>query len=293
MDRVRSAVARVARRPLRALVSPIMRRLHPRVVEWVNELTGPRLGAAEQAIGALRGDVEGMERYVPALLGAIASANRSIRRDQRDDIELARLLTEVLSAGVGHGVGADHRGLGSLETSVAAKILRPERLAAATQTRLSIGAEPADASYLCVDSIEGPRTDIVADPAALPFDPGTVSEIRAPHVLERFSMAEVREVLLPHWVALLQDSGILAVVVCDMDKLARDYVSGAIGLDELQLGGLGAEHLGLGPRRSAFSAASIVDLLRRSGLEELSVTADPLRGDLAIEVSGSKVDGGH
>jgi len=59
----------------------------------------------------------------------------------------------------------------------------------------------------------------------LPFDDGSVEEIRASHVLEHFSHAEVPQVLAD-WFRVLTPGGRMRVAVPDFGKIATNYVMG-------------------------------------------------------------------
>jgi hypothetical protein len=280
---------RLARALLRPFLRPIILRLHTRVVFWAHETTDERFVNLEAQLGALGADVEGMERYVPALLNAIANQNAMRRAETRSDEELTRLVSSVLEQlGALRDEVRTTRQAG-LDGGFEPKVLRPDALAAAgADLRIVLGpSEPgADHRYLRVDTTATETTDVLAGPGNLPFDPGSVAEIRAAGLLERFSIAQVTETLLPHWVRVLAPGGSLVVSVSDIEAVVRAYVAGTASFDALRevTFGDGTDE----GRRTMFDGASLVGLLRGAGLTDVVIRRDPAASRPEIEAVGTK-----
>lgn len=68
-------------------------------------------------------------------------------------------------------------------------------------------------------NLDGNKGDSIAP---LLFDAGTVSEIRASHILEHFGHSESIEVLAD-WIGRLKLGGVLKIAVPDFDDLIRRY----------------------------------------------------------------------
>lgn len=91
--------------------------------------------------------------------------------------------------------------------------------------------------YINVDSApsrKGFVPDVLADLRELPFDPGTVSEILAIHVIEHFYAWETSE-LVRHWMELLLPGGSLILECPNLLTAAKSLVSDeslAINLSE-------------------------------------------------------------
>lgn len=278
---------RAVLRPVRPLARPFMRRLHARVVIWVHQTTDLRFEHLEQRIGGVQASVAGLERYVPALLNAIASENAANRANVRTEAELSRLVSSVLDEFQrvrNELIGAR---LDELDPVFEAKVLRPDALER-ERISLHLGSGAPEPGYLRVDTQPFDGTDVLAHPAGLPFESDSVAEIRAVHLLDRFSLEETRGTLLPHWVRLLEPCGSITVVVPDAEALVRAYVAGGLSFDELRDATFGRSTADPGARFTMFSRASLVDLLSESGLEDIELRADPTGSTSDLVVVGRK-----
>jgi hypothetical protein len=131
--------------------------------------------------------------------------------------------------------------------------------------------EPAMSHYEMLDRThpawEGGRWDY----ANLPVEPADAAELVADHVLDRLGPKEARDAL-QHWVTRLARGGIIRVVATDFDTVARAYLKGDLGLD--QLNGI------LGP--SQHSVQALADVLRSGGL---FIVAARTEGTAAVVVA--------
>jgi len=90
--------------------------------------------------------------------------------------------------------------------------------------RLNMGCGPFPMQgFTNIDQFEAVNPDLVCDVTALPYEPGTVSEIYAGHILEHFRFDEGKKVLR-YWLTLLKPGGLISVVVPDYDFLVKEYV---------------------------------------------------------------------
>lgn len=90
--------------------------------------------------------------------------------------------------------------------------------------RLNMGSGPFPMEgFINIDQYKHVNPDICCDVCAVPFDPGTVSEIYAGHILEHFRFDEGQKVLR-YWLILLKPGGIISVSVPDYDFLVKEYV---------------------------------------------------------------------
>jgi hypothetical protein len=276
------------KRLARALLGPLIRPVRARIVFWANQGSDRRFENVETLVGSLREDVDGIERYVPALLNAIATQNAQSRANVRSEAELASLVHSVLARfqTLHDDLVAARRD--RLDTAFEPKILRPERLETAEgEIRVLIGPGSAesDPGYVHVDASPLETTDVLASPDNLPFDPGSVAEVRAAN-LERFTISELAGTLLPHWVNLLAPGGSLVVKAPDADALVRDYVGGAVSFEELRdatFGGGAAER-----PLAMFDRASLTRLLTEAGLDDVVLRSDPTASRREIEAAGRK-----
>jgi hypothetical protein len=283
---------KLARAVLKTLARPFTCRVHARVVLWTRATTDPAFEQLQGQVTATRADVDGLIRYMPAVLNAIAAQNAMNRANVRTEEELARLVQSVLERfqTVRNELLYGRDGT-RLDGVFEPKILHPDRVEAARQDlRLNLGCgQVARSGYVNVDSQPFEATDVLADPRDLPFDPRSVSEIRADRLLERFTLNEVQGALLPHWVTLLRPGGSLVVTAADADAMVRGYVSGRLSFDELRDATFGEAGDGGDIRYTMFSPASLIELLTGAGLDDVvRRNADPVTPTGEIEVAGRR-----
>lgn len=277
------------KRLLKRLARPFLRPLHGRVVGWTHEVSDPRFEVLEAQSVSLEREVAGLKRYVPAVLNAISTQNAMNRANVRTEKELGDLVSSVL--GEFHRLRGEVLGALGADTEQAAlaKVLRPDRLEAAVaagNVRLDLESGGRLPDHLRVAAAASELTDVVADPRSLPFDEGTVVEIRGAHLLERYPSSELEEALLPHFLRVLAPGGSVVDVFIDYDALVRRYVGGDLSLDELRSAILGEEGA---PRRNLFTPASLDALLLGAGFAEVEFRdRDPQTPSGELEVVAKK-----
>ncbi|MGH9006573.1 MAG: hypothetical protein ACRDV6_02490 [Acidimicrobiales bacterium] len=285
MKRVVRALVQPSRRLARPAVGPLKRR----IVFWANEGADARFEHVERLLGETRADVEGLERYVPAILNSIAAQNATNRANVRSQEELAHLVTAVLERFQMVRNELLRQGGDGFGALFEPKVVRPDRLPPPGSIRLALGdALVGSPDHLRVDAQALEGTDVLAHPTNLPFDPASVAEIRATHVLERYTPREARLALLPHWTSLLEPGGTLAVVVWDSERTVRDYISGSLSFDDLRDATFGRGDDDAAVRFTMFDRRSVVRLLSEAGLEDVSVRTDPTGTSRDLEVAGRK-----
>lgn len=137
--------------------------------------------------------------------------------------------------------------------------------------RLALVGKGKD-TVVTVEQANGARTQLAAAIDRLPAQPASVAEIVADSVLERFTLAEVRERLIPHWVSLLLDGGRLALTAIDLELATARFQAGELdqeGYLRLLYGsGEGAAH------RCIFTPTALQQLLEAAGLRGCTVRQD-------------------
>lgn len=112
----------------------------------------------------------------------------------------------------------------------------------------------------------------------LPFDEGSISEIRASHVLEHFAHGEIAAVLAD-WVRALKPGGHLRIAVPDFGKIAERYVAGEV---QNTLGYvMGGQIDGADFHKVIFDRDSLRGALAEAGLVLLREWASELDDDCA------------
>lgn len=85
-----------------------------------------------------------------------------------------------------------------------------------------------------VDQRELPGVDVVADADALPFEPGSLDEIRSSHMLEHFPEQALVRGLLPYWRGLLKPGGRFQAVVPDGETMLAEHAAGRYPFSDLR-----------------------------------------------------------
>lgn len=123
--------------------------------------------------------------------------------------------------------------------------------------------------FVNIDKSDLVKCDLKRDILDLPYDPGTVDEIYAGHILEHFTFIDGMKALY-YWYSLLKKGGVISVVVPDYLHLAKAYVANptAEGLKEfndLYIYSEGQES----PHRYAYDENLLVKVLTDAGFRDL------------------------
>jgi hypothetical protein len=146
-------------------------------------------------------------------------------------------------------------------------------------SRLFLGQTPVPRpGYLQVAPLDA-EADVCAPLDAIPARAGTIAEVVAANVLEDYSVAEVRHVLLPHWASLLRPGGWLTLIADDFGAAADRLCDGQIDADTF------AEALfgdGGRARRSAFTPETLQRIAEEAGLVNVRVSERAQRPDTGV-----------
>jgi len=270
---MRSFARKVLRPFLRVLLRvarPVTAKIRTRIFFWARQATDIRFENLERQMAVANTDIDGLERYMPAVLNAIASQNAMNRANVRSEEEIAHLVRSVFERfDAALREVAAPREETHLDAFVEPKVLHPERVNTAGELRLNLGCgRDALPGYVNIDSQAFDEVDVLADPRNLPFDQRSVAEIRSVHVLQRFSASELKEVVLPHWVSLLEPGGSIVAVVPDVDSMIKSYVAGELEFEALRDRTFGETH---DPPMTMFSRDTLSTLFADAGLEGVSV----------------------
>lgn len=116
----------------------------------------------------------------------------------------------------------------------------------------------------------------------LDYPDGSVSEIRASHVLEHFSHRDIADVVAD-WARALQPGGLLKIAVPDFEKIAQRYLSGAnIPTEAFVMGG----HVDENDRHGAlFDFSQLCDILKAAGLIGISRWRSEIQDCASLPIS--------
>ena len=204
------------------------------------------------------------------------SALEGLREEVRDDLEYqeSRLRNAVL------------RGNRRVERMSAGSTMNGLRVADATLAfdipegaRLFLGDTPVPRpGYLRV-APHDTEADVSAPLDAIPARAGSVAEVVAANVLEDYSAAEVRTILLPHWAALLRPGGWLTVIADDLGASADRLRDGQIDTESFALALFGD---GSRARRSAFTPEALRRLAEEAGLVDVRISQRAQRPEAGV-----------
>jgi hypothetical protein len=218
--------------------------------------------------------------------------DESVRQEMRPHIgTIAYLLqrVETIRAEMMHEFryGAAKSGEGE---EIETKIVNAEKLHTA-ELRINFGAgHIALDGFVNVDMRELPGIDVVAPVQALPFEPGSLTEIFSSHTIEHFPELELRRKLLPYWVGLLKAGGTFRAVVPDLEAMSREYAAGKISFEEFRAVVYGGQEYEGDFHFTGFTPDSLGALLTEAGLDKPTVIAKgrPNGDCLEFEISASK-----
>ncbi len=294
------------------LAMPFTRRVYGRIdfrADQLHEEIRGLPGVVDQRTAALEADIEALNRYLPTVVNTIASQNAASRETERQLRALGTRL-DAMEIGVKGHAGTIVEILDRIEF-VRREVLLEQRYAAPAPTttteadrtlisrvtnpekvrrmqgnlRLNVGAgHIVRDAYLNVDSRELPGIDIVADVRELPFGEGEVMEIYSAHVLEHLPVEELRRVVLPRWVSLLEDGGKLVSVVPDVETMVSERAAGRMPFgDFIEVMYGGQEYEG-DFHFSGFSKETLTRLLEDAGLEDVKVIEEGRRNGACYEM---------
>jgi predicted SAM-dependent methyltransferase len=283
------------------LALPFTRRVYGRIdarAEQLQQEIQVLPAVVDQRTAALEADIEVLQRYLPTVANTIASQNAASRATERRlralenavgdtgaRIEFVRreiLLEQRYAAASPSPLPAPT----DAGQTVSTRVINEEKVRRMRgNLRLNVGAgHIVRPGYLNVDTRELPGIDIVADVRELPFDEAGVAEIYSSHVLEHFPVEELRRVVLPRWVSLLQDGGKLVAVVPDVETMIAERAAGRMSFEDFVLVMYGGQEYEGDFHFSGFSKEILTHLLEETGLEDVKVIEEGRRNDICYEM---------
>ena len=245
------------RRPALLLLRPVLRR-----IDQVNELAEE----VHNHLPIVESVIESQNAELRTRARAEAAVRAELERLKSDISQLQRQLEELRSASRGPvaGPGADP----ATELIVARRFgsngadLRLEFASGRQGTSDRVG----------VDLGRWRGADAAAHLRELPLAERSAVELRADRVLECFSTAELRSVVIPLWLSLLRAGGQLVVVAVDADANLADYHAGRLTMEQLASASLGAAGAGP-PRRAMLGEDFLTRLLADAGFESVETVS--------------------
>lgn len=154
--------------------------------------------------------------------------------------------------------------------AVEAKILDPKKVTE-RPLRLNVGCGhiPLE-NFVNVDARELPGVDVVAEARRLPFDPGTVDEVRSTHLIEHFTPTDLKSVLL-HWFQVLRPGGILSGVLPDAECMIRAFASGIFSWTNLKEVTFGGQEYAGDYHFAMYSHDDLISTLSNAGFTQIEL----------------------
>lgn len=153
------------------------------------------------------------------------------------------------------------------------------------ELRVNVGCgEKPLPGYVNVDQRALPGVDVVADAGNLPFDPGSVSELAAFHLVEHFREHHAATVLLPHWRSRLRPDGLLRLVTPNWSVLLEQLRTGERTFAEFKAVTYGLQEYSGDDHFALYTPETLTDLLERAGFERIAILAERRQNGMSPEL---------
>ncbi|MGV6809882.1 MAG: class I SAM-dependent methyltransferase [bacterium] len=149
---------------------------------------------------------------------------------------------------------------------------------------LGCGHQPK-AGYLNVDQRALPQVDIQADVLKLPVDANMVKEIYAAHLVEHFTLQQLRQAVLPYWRDCLQANGTLTLVAPNADAMIRAYADQQIDFQQLSTVLMGMQEYDGDFHYALLSPESLSKLLQEAGFQSVEIVEAAKENGLCLEMT--------
>ena len=148
---------------------------------------------------------------------------------------------------------------------------------------LGCGHIPID-EYINVDARKITGVDLVADVTKLPFEDNTVDEIYCAHLVEHFTDLHLNKEILPHWYAILKPGSKLKIIVPDSESMSYAFTNNEMPFEDFRLVTFGAQDYTGDFHYNMFSAKSLCDILKNSGLKNIKLIEKNRKNGLCREL---------
>lgn len=148
---------------------------------------------------------------------------------------------------------------------------------------LGCGHQPK-AGYLNVDQRALPQVDIQANVLKLPVDANTVKEIYAAHLVEHFTLQQLRQTVLPYWRDCLQVNGRLTLIAPNADAMICAYADQQIDFQQLSTVLMGMQEYDGDFHYALLSPESLSKLLQEAGFQSVEIVEAAKENGLCLEM---------
>lgn len=247
---------------------------------------GDQVAALASELQSLSARVAALEAQGNAAATQLQEAGASLGArisECADRIEFVRreILYEVKYGAPGPSLPAP------LPPQIQPRVLSADKLTAMRQGRLRVnlgcGHIPLE-GYVNVDMRALPGVDIVAEAGNLPFEPGSLTELRSAHLLEHFPQEELKRRLLPYWHSLLAPGGRFVAVVPDGEAMVSHLAAGEYPFEQFREVLFGAQDYAGDFHYNLFEPQSLQALLEEAGFTQIELPVRARRNGACYEL---------
>lgn len=148
---------------------------------------------------------------------------------------------------------------------------------------LGVGMK-GEADYINIDARELPGVDIICDIRKLPFTANEISEIKAEHLIEHFTLIEFENDILPNWFNVLKVGGKLRLVTPNIEQMSIKLYENEISFDEFREVVFGGQEYVGNYHYNMFSTNSLTTSLAKSGFSKIEIVDACRRNGMCFEM---------
>ena len=170
------------------------------------------------------------------------------------------------------------------------RIINPSRYAnkiikSNGKTKLQLGAGMDDNDdYINVDIRELSSVDITAEATNLPFVEGSISEIYNAHLIEHFTLLDLKNRVLPYWYKLLEAGGKLRIVTPNIEAMIYQFTNNDIDFNTFAEVVFGGQEYKGNYHYMMFNKQTLSNLLQGAGFEKIEIIQEKRQNGKCIEM---------
>lgn len=158
-----------------------------------------------------------------------------------------------------------------------------EQMEGRVRVNLGCGEKPLP-GYINIDARNLPGADVVADVRRLPFEPGTLAEISAAHLVEHFRTHHFSTVVLPYWTSLLREDGILRIICPNGEELIERVSRGELSVEDFRTVMFGLQDYSGDDHLAMYSPDLLRPILESAGFKKVQLIAAARQNGLCPEM---------
>lgn len=148
---------------------------------------------------------------------------------------------------------------------------------------MGCGHIPHD-NMINIDARELGGVDVVADVVNISLPGILANEIYSSHVLEHFSQEQLIRQVLPNWISLLKEGGLIRAIVPDAETMISEYVANNLSFDDFRHVTFGTQEYEGDFHYNMFSWESLRKIFESVGLERVELIEKGRANGLCYEM---------